>query len=142
MKNTTKNTTFAIAGALAASIGFIGAAQADHLNIDVKAATVKDGTIVFPSVKIDKDGYVVIHAVKDGKPVLPGSIAHTAVKAGTTSNVAVKVPGAKAGTDYVAMIHYETNGNATYDFGASSTSVDTPGMRPDNTPYALPFKPN
>lgn len=125
-----------------AAIAFSGAARADHLNIDVKAATVKDGAIMFPSVRIDKDGYVVIHEVKDGKPVLPESIGHTAVKAGTTSNVAVKVPGAKAGTDYVAMIHYETNGNSTYDFGKASTTIDTPGMKPDNTPYALSFKAN
>ena len=27
----------------------------------------------------------------------------------------------------------------TYDFAEGMTDVDTPGMRPDNTPYALPF---
>lgn len=43
------------------------------------------------------------------------------------------------GTDYVAMIHYETNDNDTYDFAEGMTDVDTPGMRPDNTAYALPF---
>jgi len=47
--------------------------------------------------------------------------------------------GAMEGTEYVAMIHYETNDNDTYDFAEGMTDVDTPGMRPDNTPYALPF---
>ena len=123
---------------VASSAGF---AYADHLNIDVEGAKIEDGAIVFPSVLIDKDGYVVIHAVENGQPAIPASIGHTAVPAGTTENVSVEVEGgAMEGTDYVAMIHYETNDNDTYDFGEGSTDVDTPGMRPDNTPYALPFK--
>ena len=104
------------------------------------AASIEDGAIVFPAVKIDKDGYVVIHAVENGQPVLPTSIGHTAVTAGDSQDVVVEVEGgAMEGTEYVAMIHYETNGNGTYDFGEGMTDVDTPGMRPDNTPYALPF---
>ncbi|HEV7291863.1 MAG TPA: hypothetical protein VGN79_06040 [Devosia sp.] len=113
---------------------------ADHLNIDVDGATIEDGAFVFPAVKIDQDGYVVIHAVEDGQPVLPTSIGHTAVPAGDSEDVRVEVEGgAMEGTEYVAMIHYETNDNDTYDFGEGNTDVDTPGMRPDNTAYALPF---
>lgn len=97
--------------------------------------------MVFPAVKIDKDGYVVIHAVENGEPVISASIGHTAVPAGDSQNVSVEIEGgAMEGTDYVAMIHYETNDNDTYDFAEGMTDVDTPGMRPDNTPYALPFK--
>jgi hypothetical protein len=125
---------------LAIAVAGAGAAYADHLNIDVDNATIVDGAIVFPSVLIDKDGYVVIHAVESGEAVIPASIGHTAIPAGTTENVTVEVEGgAMEGTDYVAMIHYETNDNDTYDFGEGSTDVDTPGMRPDDTPYALPF---
>lgn len=131
-------TSVAIGLALAASGA--GIAHADHLNIDVDGAKIENGAIVFPSVRIDKDGYVVIHAVENGEAVIPASIGHTAVHTGTTENVSVEVEGgAMEGTDYVAMIHYETNDNDTYDFGDGSTDVDTPGMRPDNTPYALPF---
>ena len=116
-------------------------AHAKHLNIAVDGAKVMGDAIVFPSVLIDKDGYVVIHEIKDGTPVIPASIGNTAVKAGTTENVSVTIAGgAKAGTEYLAMIHYETNGNGTYDFADGMTDVDTPGMKPDNTPYALPFK--
>lgn len=118
-----------------------GVAHADHLNIDVEGATIEGNSVVFPSVKIDKDGYVVIHAVENGEPVIPASIGHTAVSAGDSENVSVEIEGgAMEGTDYVAMIHYETNDNGTYDFAEGMTDVDTPGMRPDNTPYALPFK--
>jgi hypothetical protein len=116
-------------------------AYADHLNIDVEGATIEGNSVVFPAVKIDKDGYVVIHAVESGEAVIPASIGHTAVPAGDSENVAVEIEGgAMEGTDYVAMIHYETNDNDTYDFAEGMTDVDTPGMRPDNSPYALPFK--
>ncbi len=129
------------AAVAAAAFAASPAAHAKHLNIAVDGAKIMGDAIVFPSVLIDKDGYVVIHEMKDGAPVLPGSIGHMAVKAGTTADVSVPVAGgAKAGTDYMAMIHYETNGNATYDFAAGMTDVDTPGMKPDNTPYALTFK--
>ncbi|WP_421929102.1 DUF7282 domain-containing protein [Neoaquamicrobium sediminum] len=129
-----------IAAAVAIAVSSTSVALADHLNIDVDGAKIENGAIVFPSVLIDKDGYVVIHAVQNGEAVIPASIGHTAVMAGTTENVSVEVEGgAMDGTDYVAMIHYETNGNGTYDFGEGSTDIDTPGMRPDNTAYALPF---
>lgn len=128
------------AGLILVSLAGTTYSYADHLNIDVDAASIEDGAIVFPAVKIDKDGYVVIHAVENGQPVLPTSIGHTAVTAGDSQDVVVEVEGgAMEGTEYVAMIHYETNGNGTYDFGEGMTDVDTPGMRPDNTPYALPF---
>ncbi len=129
-----------LALAAATTVAAAGIAQADHLNIDVAGATIDGDAVVFPSVLIDQDGYVVIHAVEDGAPVLPGSIGHTAVAAGTTEDVSVTVEGgAMEGADYVAMIHYETNDNDTYDFGEEMTDVDTPGMKPDNTAYALPF---
>lgn len=126
--------------AAVALLGIGGVAYADHLNIDVEGAMIEGESIVFPSVKTDKAGYVVIHAVENGEPVLPSSIGHTAVPAGDSENVAVEIEGgAQEGTDYLAMIHYETNDNDTYDFAEGMTDVDTPGMRPDDTPYALPF---
>jgi uncharacterized protein (DUF2141 family) len=126
------------AGLLLGAAAAAGAASADHLNITTEGARVDGGMVVFPAVKIDMDGYVVVHAVEGGSPVLPGSIGHTAVPAGISSDVAVAVEDLAPG-DYVAMIHYETNGNGTYDFGEGMADVDTPGMRPDDTPFAVPF---
>lgn len=115
-----------------------GAALADHLNITTEGARIEGGSVVFPAVKIDMDGYVVVHQVRDGAPVLPGSMGHAMVMAGDSTDVMVPVEGLTAGS-YMAMIHYETNGNGTYDFGDSMTDVDTPGMRPDGTAYGVPF---
>jgi hypothetical protein len=115
-----------------------GAALADHLNIATEGARVEAGSVVFPMIRIDQDGDVVVHAVRDGAPVIPASIGHAAVPAGESMEIAVPVEGLAPG-DYIAMIHYETNGNGSYDFGEGMTDVDTPGMRPDGTAYAVPF---
>jgi hypothetical protein len=115
-----------------------GPAAADHLDITTEGLRVEGERVVLPNVRIDMDGYVVIHAVEDGMAVLPGSVGHAAVAAGEHGDVAVPVEGLGAGT-YIAMIHYETNGNARYDFGEGMTDVDTPGMRPDGTPYMVEF---
>ncbi|APX90443.1 hypothetical protein BV394_12475 [Brevirhabdus pacifica] len=127
----------AIAAALSTTLA--APAMAEHLILKTEGTTVKH-VVTFPSVMIDKDGYLTIHALKDGQPVIPGSIGHVAVKAGTTENVEVEImDDAVAGTDYIGMLHYETNDNDTYDFGEGSTDVDTPATKADGSPYALPF---
>ena len=103
-----------IALGLAVSIAASGYAYADHLNIDVEGAKIEGDSIVFPAVKIDKDGYVVIHAVEGGNPVIPASIGHTAVPAGDSENVSVAIEGgAKEGTDYVEATP-DNAANGTY----------------------------
>jgi hypothetical protein len=124
--------------ATAAIATLAGPALADHLDIATEGARVSGEMLVFPSVRIDMDGYVVIHETMDGAPVIPASIGHAAVPAGTSADVAVPVSGLASG-DYFAMIHYETNCNGSYDFGEGMTDVDLPGMRPDGTPYMVPF---
>jgi hypothetical protein len=94
----------------------------------VTAGIVFDGArVTFPSVTSSDNGYLVLHAMKDGKVVVPDSIGHVAINAGANTAVTVTadyplVPG----ESYVAMLHRETNGNATYDFGPGATDVDTP----------------
>lgn len=130
----------AIAAAVAtAATTFAAPAMADHIKIETEGTMVKH-VVTFPSVMMDKDGYLVVHALKDGAPVIPASIGHVAVKAGTMENVEVEImDDAVAGTDYIGMLHYETNDNDTYDFGEGSTDVDTPATKADGSPYALPF---
>lgn len=127
---------------IAAAAGMLAtAAQAGHLDIAVQGASFKGDNITFPSVMIDKDGWLVIHEVKDGAPVIPASIGATFVPAGTSQNVSVEIDGkVMKGTDYLVMLHYETNGNGTYDFGTSDTSNDGPAMKADGTPYMTMFK--
>ncbi|WP_181703161.1 DUF7282 domain-containing protein [Chthonobacter albigriseus] len=130
----------AAAVVLAAATGFAGPALADHVNVSVDKVTAADGTVTFGSVKIDKDGFIVVHAVKDGAPVLPGNVGHAPVKAGTTENVAVPIEGLEAGGTYMVMLHYDTDGDGKYGFGEGMTDVDTPAVTPKNEPWMKEFK--
>lgn len=133
-----KKITFAAAAAVTL---VASAASAGHLNLMVEGASFSPQAITFPSIMMDKPGYVVLHAVKNGKPVIPASIGHTALGAGTTQNVKVMVDGnVMRGEGYVAMLHYETNGNGTYDFGAGNTSDDGPATKADGAPYVIKFR--
>ena len=133
-----KKMTYLLAAGLGAALS--GPALADHLNIAVEGVTVQGADVTFPSVLIDKDGFVVLHQVENGEIVLPQSIGHTAVSAGTTENVKVTADmQLEEGREYHAMIHYDTNNNGEYEFGEGSTEIDTPGMRPDGTAYGQMF---
>ncbi|SHI81707.1 DUF7282 domain-containing protein [Wenxinia saemankumensis] len=95
--------------------------------ITVAGGTISGSTLTVPSVVAEQDGYLVIHAVLDGEPVVPASIGHTPVMAGQNTDVEVTIDYPfVAGENYVAMLHVEDNGNSTYDFGEGMTEVDVP----------------
>jgi predicted outer membrane protein len=97
-------------------------------------------TVVVGSVMMPEDGFVVIHSVKDGKPMAPQSIGHTAVKSGGNQDVRVELEYTpQAGEDFVAMLHRDTGQMGTYEFGPGSTDVDLPVMK-DGKPVIDPFK--
>lgn len=117
------------------------AAHAGHLDIATEGARFKGDTITFASVMTDKPGWIVVHAMENGAPVLPDAVGATMIEAGTTADVEVVIDGGVAkGQGYMAMLHYETNGNETYDFGAANTADDTPSLKADGTPYMVEFK--
>lgn len=104
-----------------------------------KQAMIEGSLVTVPAVVAAKPGYVVIHEAKDGKPVVPQSIGHAAVKAGTNENIQITTDKQlKDGKEYILMLHEETNGNSSYDFGPGSTDVDTPVMA-DGNAVTTPF---
>lgn len=127
--------------ALAASALGATPALADHLNLDVNAVKTDGATITFPSALIDKNGFVVIHEVVNGNVVVPASIGNTFIEAGTTENVVVTAEyPLKDGEDFIAMLHYDTDGDGKYSFGEGMTDVDTPALNAEEKPYVKPFK--
>ncbi|NDV01428.1 DUF7282 domain-containing protein [Pseudoroseicyclus tamaricis] len=95
--------------------------------VDVSDVMFDGDTATFSTVMADVDGYLVIHAVEDGETLVPQSLGHTWVTAGENTDVAVTIDyDYVEGEDYVAMLHEETNGNETYEFGIDRTDVDTP----------------
>ncbi|KKL62551.1 hypothetical protein LCGC14_2184090 [marine sediment metagenome] len=103
------------------------------------AIMISGNTATFPMVMAAQDGYLTIHATENGAPVIPGAIGHTMIMAGENSDVAVEIDAPfVAGQSYVAMIHAETNGNESYEFGEGMTDVDVPAVV-DGKPVTLSF---
>lgn len=82
--------------------------------------------VVVKSVTAAADGWVVIHAIEDGKPVVPASIGHTYVKAGMTENVYVPLTGDYDGDKVIAMLHVDDGELGVYEFGPGSVANDKP----------------
>jgi len=126
---------FATASATAALMAGAAIAQDDTMMIEADQEammmSMADGQtmVTFPRITTREDGYIVLHAVADGAPVVPDSMGHAMVMAGENTDVMVTIPQAlPAGTELVAMLHAETNGNGVYDFGEGMTDVDGPIM--------------
>lgn len=115
-------------------------ALADHLNIEIDGVWNKGAAVSVPSVLVDKAGFIVIHAVKDGNVVVPASIGHTYIQAGTTKNVEITADyPLDEGEDFIAMLHYDTNDDGVYSFGEGTTDVDTPALTAEGGAYVKPF---
>ncbi len=94
-------------------------------SIDIGAAKIEGNKITGITATIDKPGYLVIHNAGAGAP--PASLGHIALPAGENANVTIEGDGPlDPSTGLSLMLHYETNGNTTYDFGPGSTDIDTP----------------
>ncbi len=123
----------------AATLLALGSTAFAESMIDTTDVKVEGKTATFAKVSSDNGGYLVLHEVKDGAPVVPGSIGHVAIPAGESMDVAVEADmDLAADGQYMVMLHDETNGNDTYDFGEGSTDVDTPTMA-DGKPVVMPF---
>jgi hypothetical protein len=103
-----------IALTAALPLGLAGVAMADEIMVAPQPA---GNTLTVSAVTIAYDGWLVIHAIKNGKPVLPASIGHVAVKAGTTQNVVVELDTPTAAGDKVlTMLHVDQGAVGTYEF--------------------------
>ncbi len=118
--------------------GVAGSAFAAQSNIETSPQSPGDSVTV-ASVTAATDGFVVIHAGNaDGKPVVPASIGHAAITAGTQKNVSVPLDRATtSGEKLYIMLHKDTGTQGEYEFGPGSVDVDTP-MVSDGKPVVVP----
>lgn len=117
---------------------FAAAAMMEDTDIDMDApmmdmgdsmAMIGSSDITIANVNLPDGGYVTLHEVVDGAPVVPQSIGHVAVEPGLNESVVLTSDVVlEADKEYMLMLHDETNANGTYDFGVDSTDVDTPVM--------------
>lgn len=121
--------------------GSAGTAFADaHLSNGLETAQQElSDAVVVRSVTSARNGWVVIHTVQDGKPVVPTSIGHAYVRAGTTADVYVPLTEAVEGNKVVAMLHLDDGEIGVYQFGANGTEFDKPVVV-DGNPVVAPIQ--
>jgi LPXTG-motif cell wall-anchored protein len=90
----------------------------DNPSLKVSDQPMVNGMITVAQVVAAQDGWVAIHTfAPDGKPVLAPLAGLTAVKAGTTSNVQVRLNKVyQPGTKLLAMLHIDAGTRGTYEF--------------------------
>jgi hypothetical protein len=112
--------------------------QGNLPEVSVGTAKIEGNKITGVSVWTPQPGYLVIHNDADGKP--PASLGHIAVPKGKSANVTIDATETlDPASNVTVMLHYETNGNTTYDFGPGSTDVDTPAMGAGDTVVNVPM---
>ncbi len=98
---------------------------AETPTVTVEDQEIVDGTVTVAEVVAAEDGWIVIHAQADGSfgPV----IGHTAVTAGTNSDVVVEIDEAAATETLYAMLHIDAGEIGTYEFPGADGPVVVDG---------------
>ena len=82
-------------------------------------------TFTVPEAKIDRNGWLVIHQVVNGKPVGEKYLGATYIAAGVNKNVVVTVDYTpQSGETFLIMLHSDVNENKVFDF----VFVDPPNV--------------
>lgn len=92
-------------------------------------------SIVVAEIGMPSNGWVVVHAVKDGAPVLTGSIGHAYVSAGPSSGVRISVdPALSAGDQANIMLHLDTGNARVFEFANGSVEKQDGPVLIDGAP--------
>ena len=85
--------------------------------IVTEGATRDGATFSFREVRIDGNGWLVMHPFKDGRPVGEVYVGATYLKDGENHDVRITVdPTPTAGTMFLVMLHRDVNENQEFDF--------------------------
>jgi len=125
-----KRTMYGLATfALAAGVASAAWAAGSWPMIAVGNQVPSGKTVNIAEVEIPHDGFVVIHASKDGQPVMPQNVGYARVKAGFHQNVKVKLDQTpKPGTTYIAMLYDDSGRTGKFEVGPGNTNADKPLM--------------
>lgn len=85
--------------------------------IVVDGVTRERNVLKFKEVRIDGNGWLVMHPFEDGKPNGDKYVASTYVESGTTQDVDIEVlKGVATGEMFIVMLHRDLNENQVLDF--------------------------
>lgn len=95
--------------------------------IMLDGATRNGATFVIPTVRIDQNGFLVMHPFRDGNPVGNEYVGAVPVPEGTTHNVRITIDEApETGEMFIVMLHYDMNDDRVFDFNDGITVPDAP----------------
>ncbi len=93
----------------------IGNGEANWIVTD--GATRSEATFSFREVRIDGNGWLVMHPFKDGKPVGEVYVGATYLEDGENRDVAITVESVpEPGEMFIVMLHRDVNENRVFDF--------------------------
>lgn len=96
-------------------------------NVALEGSTREGATFTFPSVTLDKPGFLVMHPFKDGKPVQTVYVGATSLSAGAHADVDITVSNSpQTGDNFIVMLHYDVNDDGIFDFNDGVTVPDAP----------------
>ena len=85
--------------------------------ISVEDVERSGGTLTFREVRIDGDGWLVIHPFEDGAPNGDKYVASTFLESGSNEDVEITVhKGLARGEMFIVMLHSDSNENGILDF--------------------------
>jgi len=85
--------------------------------IIVEGVSRDHATLTFSEVRIDGNGWLVLHPFKDGKPVGELYVGHSYIEDGDNQNVEITLEAEPASGDmFIVMLHRDVNENQEFDF--------------------------
>lgn len=107
----------AIFGASLALAQGISMGNGSQNYIITEGVTRVDSILTFPEVRINGNGWLVIHPFENGVPNGDKYVAATYLKSGINSDVAIEViKGLAPGEMFIVMLHRDSNENGVLDF--------------------------
>jgi hypothetical protein len=127
----------ALAAALFGAASFAQETPTPNLSMD--DVVVRAGeSMEFAEVTMDQAGWIVVHDGLAGAPV-GASLTQVFVNPGVHQGVLVPLEGGfQAGKEYIISLHYDSNGNGTWDYETNAAD-DGPVIRADGSVYSMPF---
>lgn len=85
--------------------------------IVTEGVTRNGATFTFPAVRIEGNGWLVIHQIVDGKPIGEKYLGAAYIASGESKGVALTVDHKPAaGEPFLVMLHRDVNENKVFDF--------------------------
>ena len=81
--------------------------------------------ILIEEAALDYDGWIVVHAIRNGQPDYASSIGHLYIPAGTSKELSVPLAQpANAGDEVIVMLHEDTGSARVFEYASAQGSPE------------------